>query len=70
MALEPVLEKVQKQTRDIYRSLAKIWNYLEELNNSRDASLKADIEMLLTYMQQTVSGYLSIVWCIKHVLAF
>ena len=47
MALEPVLEKVQKQTRDIYRSLAKIWNYLEELNNSRDVSPEADIPFII-----------------------
>ena len=47
MALEPVLEKVQRQTKDIYRSLAKIWNYLEELNNSRDESLEADIPFII-----------------------
>ena len=56
-ALEVVLEKLQRKTRDIYRSLARMSNYLEELNNSRDDSLEADIEMLLTCMQHTFLIY-------------
>ena len=32
-ASEAVLEKLQRKTRDIYRPMARIWNYLEELNN-------------------------------------
>ena len=32
-SLEAVLEKLQRKTRDIYRPMARIWNYLEELNN-------------------------------------
>ena len=37
-------------------------NYLEELNNSRDDSLEADIEMLLTCMQHTFLLYCQVIY--------
>ena len=65
--LEAVLEKLQRKTRDIYRPMARIWNYLEELNNWRDEWVEADIGMLLTCMEKTVLLSCQTVY-IEHVL--
>ena len=48
------LEKIHQRTRDVYGSLARMWNYLEEINSSRDETVDIDIDTLLTCTQKTV----------------
>ena len=54
LAVKAVFEKLQRNSRDVYGTLARMWNYTEELNNSRNESMEVDIEILFTCIQRTV----------------
>ena len=54
LSMESVLEKIQAKTREVYGPLARVWSYLEDLNESRDTSVEVDINSLLDCTQKTV----------------
>lgn len=54
LAVKAVFEKLQRNSRDVYGTLARMWNCTEELNNSRNESMEVDIEILFTCIQRTV----------------
>ena len=59
LSMESVLEKLQAKTREVYGPLARVWSYLEDLNESRDTSVEVDINSLLDCTQKTVLLLLS-----------
>ena len=54
LQVEATIEKIQNKTRDIYGSLANIWQYLEGLNAALDDTVDIDMKYLLSCIQQVV----------------
>ena len=55
--LYSILEKVQKNTRDIFGPLARMWDYLENVvkkPSDEGESVSVNLEGLLSYTKQTV----------------
>ena len=54
LLIESILEKVHQMTKDAYGPLARMWSYLEEISSSRDETVDVEIDIFLTFTQQTV----------------
>ena len=54
LQVEAVNDKIQNKTGDIYRPLANKWQYLEELNATKDKTVDVDMEHLLSCTQQKI----------------